>query len=207
MPILQQEKAEQMAELIRDLHARGWSPATSTNYSFRNDCKTIALSKSGIDKKMFHVEHFLLMDTQGNLLPEYQHLKPSAETLLHLALYRNNPNIEAVLHTHTVLNTVLSRKLEKEGKIVFTNYELLKAFAGTHTHEISLEIPIFPNTQDIAALSETFEKAYHNNPFMKGYLIAGHGFYTWGDSLAEAKRHLEAFEFLLECYYRELLLN
>jgi methylthioribulose-1-phosphate dehydratase len=32
-----------------------------------------------------------------------------------------------------------------------------------------------------------------------GYLIAGHGLYAWGRDLAEARRHLEAFEFMLAC--------
>jgi methylthioribulose-1-phosphate dehydratase len=32
-----------------------------------------------------------------------------------------------------------------------------------------------------------------------GYLIEGHGLYTWGRDMAEAERHVEAFEFLLAC--------
>jgi methylthioribulose-1-phosphate dehydratase len=34
---------------------------------------------------------------------------------------------------------------------------------------------------------------------LSGYLIAGHGLYAWGRDLAEARRHLEAFEFMLAC--------
>ena len=34
---------------------------------------------------------------------------------------------------------------------------------------------------------------------MWGYLIDGHGLYAWGRDMAEARRHLEAFEFLLGC--------
>jgi methylthioribulose-1-phosphate dehydratase len=32
-----------------------------------------------------------------------------------------------------------------------------------------------------------------------GYLIAGHGLYAWGRDIAEARRHLDAFEFMLGC--------
>jgi methylthioribulose-1-phosphate dehydratase len=34
---------------------------------------------------------------------------------------------------------------------------------------------------------------------MWGYLIDGHGLYAWGRDMAEARRHLEAFEFLFDC--------
>ena len=34
---------------------------------------------------------------------------------------------------------------------------------------------------------------------LHGYLIDGHGIYAWGRDMAEARRHLEAFEFLLGC--------
>ena len=32
-----------------------------------------------------------------------------------------------------------------------------------------------------------------------GYLIAGHGLYAWGRDISEARRHLDAFEFMLGC--------
>ena len=37
-----------------------------------------------------------------------------------------------------------------------------------------------------------------------GFLIQKHGLYTWGDSLADARRHLEAIEFLMECEGRRV---
>ena len=36
-------------------------------------------------------------------------------------------------------------------------------------------------------------------PITHGYLIEGHGIYTWGDTMDDARRHLDAFEFLLNC--------
>jgi methylthioribulose-1-phosphate dehydratase len=37
------------------------------------------------------------------------------------------------------------------------------------------------------------------HPDCVGYLIRGHGLYTWGPRMADALRHVEAFEFLFEC--------
>jgi methylthioribulose-1-phosphate dehydratase len=34
------------------------------------------------------------------------------------------------------------------------------------------------------------------------YIIAGHGFYTWGPSVTETLRYLEALEFLFDCEIR-----
>jgi methylthioribulose-1-phosphate dehydratase len=41
-------------------------------------------------------------------------------------------------------------------------------------------------------------------PEMVGYLIAGHGLYTWGADVAEARRHVEAFDFLFTCELERL---
>jgi methylthioribulose-1-phosphate dehydratase len=52
-------------------------------------------------------------------------------------------------------------------------------------------------------MSEEFRTLYRKMPEMQGYLIAGHGLYTWGKSFEIAKRHLEVLEFLLECEWRK----
>jgi methylthioribulose-1-phosphate dehydratase len=87
------------------------------------------------------------------------------------------------------------------------NYEVLKGLGNIKTHEVSVKVPIFENTQDIAALSEVFRSLYRKMPDMQGYLIAGHGLYTWGKSFEIAKRQLEVFEFLLECEWRKFLMR
>ena len=43
-------------------------------------------------------------------------------------------------------------------------------------------------------------------PLQHGYLIRKHGLYTWGRDLDEARRHVEIFEFLLECVARRMIL-
>jgi methylthioribulose-1-phosphate dehydratase len=39
------------------------------------------------------------------------------------------------------------------------------------------------------------------HPF-HGFLLSGHGLYTWGSSLEEARRHIEIYEFLFEVVHR-----
>jgi methylthioribulose-1-phosphate dehydratase len=203
--VINPKKAEQLVELILWINSRGWSPATSTNYSFKNSENpiSIAISHSGIDKSKFGTRHLMLIDADGKPLPDFSHLKSSAETYLHTVLYQENPEVEVILHTHSVYATILSQKYLAEGSIVLENYEVLKGLGDIKTHEVSVAIPIFQNTQDIAAMSEEFRTLYRKMPEMQGYLIAGHGLYTWGKSFEIAKRHLEVLEFLLECEWRK----
>ena len=64
---LEQTKTE-LAAVVRAYHAKGWSPATSTNYSFRleADPTTIYVSRSGIDKSQFSAHDFMEVDLKGN---------------------------------------------------------------------------------------------------------------------------------------------
>jgi methylthioribulose-1-phosphate dehydratase len=114
-------------------------------------------------------------------------------------LYQRDASVGAVLHTHSVNATVLSKRYEAEACLHLEDYEILKAFAGTDTHNTRFSMPIFPNTQNMIDLSQQVNTYLDQNPVIHGYLIAGHGLYTWGKSLAETRRHVEACEFLFEC--------
>ncbi len=207
----------ELLSIIHFFNAKGWSPATSGNYSFRNPTpndQTFTISRSGVDKSAFSQEDFIEVDTFGcaiNANPErtgaaYVHIKPSAETLIHTMLYTDS-KVGAVLHTHSVFNTVLSEFFAKTGGINIVDYEVIKGIGNIKSHETAIFLPIFPNSQDIATLSDDIRVYLSKNPDTHGLLLAGHGLYTWGSTLAEAKRHIEAFEFLMECIYRKNTMN
>ncbi len=189
---------QRAAELIGVGHfcfSRGWLPATSGNLSARLDASRIAITVSGRHKGELDASGIMAMDLDGSILTEG--CRPSAETELHLMLYRRDPSIGAVLHTHSVDATVLSRLAG--ATLTLSDYEVLKALPGIETHETRLALPVFPNDQDIARLAVEVERALKRSPELPGYLIAGHGLYTWGSNVADARRRIEAFEFLLEC--------
>ncbi|MDB6049437.1 MAG: class aldolase/adducin domain protein [Pseudomonas sp.] len=188
--------AQQIIEAGRFLYSRGWSPATSSNYSTRLSATTALLTASGKHKGQLGPEDVLVTDMAGNSLEPGK--KPSAETLLHTQLYLSRPDVGAVLHTHSVNATVLSR-LTPGDHLLFENYELQKAFAGVVSHESAVTVPIFDNDQDIARLAQKVQPWLDANPQCPGYLIRGHGLYTWGAQMSDALRQIEAFEFLFEC--------
>src|SRR5690606_12428424 len=130
----------------------------------------------------------------------------SAETPIHLWLYQQDPCIGVVCHTHSVLGTTLSRRFESQGTISFSGYEILKGLARNTTHHTEAHLPIFSNTQDMIGLARELKTYYSDRPLGHGLLLAGHGLYAWGETVADAKRHIEVFEFLFQCLWHELAL-
>jgi len=190
------ELAGEIIVNVRELSARGWTPATSSNFSHRLDDRHAAITVSGRDKGKLREADIMVVDFDGNAVGS--HHRPSAETLLHTQLYRRFPEIGCVLHTHSHAQTVASRLYAGQGHVRLEGYELLKAFHGNDTHEAEIQVPVFANTQDMHTLAAQVD-ALLDQQCMWGYLIDGHGLYAWGQDMAEARRHLEAFEFLLEC--------
>lgn len=189
--------AQAIVDAGRFLYDRGWSPATSSNYSARLDHDHIAITVSGRHKGQLSTNDVMVVDLYGN--PVQSAAKSSAETLLHTVLYQIYPDVGAVLHTHSVKATVLSRLIEAGAPFEVEGYELQKAFPGVESHDGRLRIPVFDNTQDIPALAERTREWFPHHPEQPGYLIRGHGLYTWGETMADCLRHVEAFEFLFEC--------
>lgn len=190
-------RANELIDAGRFIDNKGWVPATSGNFSARLSDGTIAVTVSGKHKGRLQLHDIMRVDSEGRSLDGK---KPSAETLLHVSLYKRFPEARAVLHPHSVNATLVSRIFGEE--IVLEDYELLKAFSGIDTHETRIVIPVFANDQDIARLADKVEQYLDTHGNLHAYVIAGHGFYTWGGSVAEALRHLEALEFLFDCELR-----
>ena len=188
---------------------RGWSVGTSSNYSvvIGRDPLRLLLTASGKDKGRLTRGDFVVVGEDGQPLFEGQP-KSSAETLLHVVAAQQ-PGVGAVLHTHSVNGTLLSDLFAADGGLAIEGYEMLKGFAGVTTHEYNAWIEIFENTQDIPSLAEQVRARLRDTqrPLRHGYLIRKHGLYTWGRDVAEARRHIEIFEFLLECTARRMMLS
>jgi len=192
-----QKAAEQIIKIGRQLYSLGMAPATSGNFSSRLSDDTVAITVSGAHKGFLSENDIMLIDRDGQSLDGR---RSSAETLLHTGLYQLYPSVNVVLHPHSVNATVLSRLCDDW--LLLQDYELLKAFKGIDTHECEVKVPVFENDQDIDRLSGNVDECLKKMETVHGYLIKGHGFYTWGANVDDAMRHVEAFEFLFECELR-----
>jgi methylthioribulose-1-phosphate dehydratase len=190
--------AARLAEIGRNFYQRGWVLGTSGNFSAvlsRNPLQLV-ITASGRDKGHLASEHILHIDANGNVIAGQG--KPSDETKLHLAAVRWR-GAGAVLHTHSVWSTLLSQNLFAQADgIAIAGYEMLKGLAGVKTHEHTEWLPIIENSQQMDELANTVEATLQRFPDAHGFLLRGHGLYTWGQDLQEAQRHIEIFEFLLE---------
>lgn len=194
----------EMAEAGREFYRRGWVLGTSGNFSMLLARKPlrICVTASGIEKGDLDETNFLELDADAEILQGFG--KPSAETLLHLTIYRFMPKARSILHTHSVWGTILSDHFFEQGAIEIDGYEMLKGLSGVRTHEHTEKVPIVENSQDYIALSHVIENVIRDNDDIHGIYLRRHGFYTWGESVAEARRHVEIFEFLFEVIGRQL---
>ncbi|MFT7344654.1 MAG: methylthioribulose-1-phosphate dehydratase [Lentimonas sp.] len=194
---MQEELKIQIAETVRNYNLKGWSPATSTNYSFRvaQEEDVIFVSKSGVDKSNFSANDFMEVDLEGNALPLFKNVKPSDETKIHCAIYELDKEAQVVLHSHSVYPVLLSLH---QDKLLFKNYELQKGFPNCTSHLESIEVKVVPNSQNMQDIQKEMIKHVPSLLKMKCFVIKGHGTYAWGNSLFEAKRHLETLDYLCQ---------
>jgi len=190
-------------------YQRGWSVGTSSNYSvvLKVDPLELLVTASGRDKGRLTRTDFVRVGADGQPVAPDQP-KSSAETLLHIVVATARP-VGAILHTHSPWATELSQLYMDHGGIDFEGYEMLKGLEGIKTHEHRFRFEIFENTQDIPVLADQVRRRLTDskNPLQYGYLIRGHGLYTWGRDVDEARRHVEILEFLLECKARRIQLT
>jgi methylthioribulose-1-phosphate dehydratase len=201
------ELASNLANVAKSYHARGWLLGTSGNLSavVRRDPLQLAMSPSGIDKGELRPEQVLSIDENARVVSENGG-KPSDESLLHIRVVKDR-GAGAVLHTHSVWNTIASDLHAAEGGVTIEGYEMLKGLQGVRTHEHSEWLPIIDNSQDMPALAELVGKTLDEHPAAHGFLLRRHGLYSWGDTLAQARRHIEILEFLLETMGRISFIN
>lgn len=190
------------------IHARGWCDGTGGNFScvLSRDPLVLLMAPSGVDKGTVAPEALIQVDGRAEVVAGEG--RASAETLLHLEIVVRT-GAGAVLHTHSHAATLLSDWCLGEGRdaggLPLQGLEMLKGLAGIDSHRRVVTLPVLANDQDLARLSATAGPLLGEAPH--GLLIAGHGLYAWGRDLAEARRHLEILEWLLEQRWRRLLLE
>ncbi|MFD3258912.1 methylthioribulose 1-phosphate dehydratase [Paenibacillus lentus] len=202
-----QSALDELRTVKEQFAARGWFPGTSGNLSIRvgefsPDTFHFAVTSSGKDKSIHTPEDFLFVDAAGEPC-ETTKLKPSAETLIHAKIYRMT-GCGAIFHVHTVFNNVLSELYGDKGCVPVQGIELIKGL-GIWEENAAIEIPVLPNYADIPSIAKLVPGAL--KPEIPGILLRNHGIYVWGKNAFEAKRHLEAFEFIFEVEYRRLALK
>jgi methylthioribulose-1-phosphate dehydratase len=193
------QTASQLAAIGRRVYARGWALGTSGNFSAVVSRRPLrlAITASSVAKGALRASDILQCDEDGRVVWGRSR-KPSAETLLHVEIARRR-GAGAVLHTHSVWSTMLSGQAGQAGQaLVIEGYEMLKGLSGVTSHEHRELVPILDNDQDMPRLARRVGETLDRYPEAHAFLLRRHGLYTWGETLADAERHVEILEFLFE---------
>ncbi len=193
---------QSLCEAVQEIGMQGWCQGTGGNFSVTvsHDPIRLLITQSGKHKRKVQEDDIILVGGTGRRIVGEKG-KPSAETLLHCAIVEIM-NAGAVFHTHSVWNTLLGEHFQFQDGFHLHGYEMLKGLSGIQSHEDKVYVPILENSQDMESLTEKTRSMLTYRPSLNGFLLAGHGLYTWGKNINEALRHVEIFEFLFECVGR-----
>ncbi|WP_391571912.1 methylthioribulose 1-phosphate dehydratase [Cohnella sp.] len=197
----------EFTEVKAEFASRGWFAGTGGNLSMRigpysSERFYFAVTASGKNKTRSTPEDFLFVDQDGKPC-EATALKPSAETSLHREIYRLT-GAGAIFHIHSVFNNIVSEWFWERRAVPIQGLELIKAF-NIWEEDARIDVPILTNYADVPRIVPEITERL--DPRVPGLLIRKHGICAWGKDAFEAKKHLEAFEFLFEYVYRWELLN
>lgn len=197
MPGRYENTAGDLAQAAAALHRRGWMLASSGNLSavLEKEPLLLMITPSGADKGALEPADMVQVDEGGKVVAGAN--KPSAELPLHLEIV-SRTDAEAIVHTHSVWSTLVSNTHAVAGGLALGDHEMLKALRGVKTHRHREWLPILANAQDYGELTTEIARMLEARPESHGFLLAGHGLYSWGKDLREALRTTEALEFLLE---------
>jgi methylthioribulose-1-phosphate dehydratase len=175
---------------------------TSGNFSIVETRKPLRLliTASGAHKGTLTPRDFLKIDSEARPVGRTTR-RPSAEAKLHVEIVGRR-GAGAVLHTHSVWSTILSDRHADAGGLAIEGYEMLKGLDGVTSHTHREWLPIVENDQDMTRLAAVVRGVLDEQPNAHGFLLRRHGLYTWGRTLADAERHVEILEFLLEAVWR-----
>ncbi|WP_457625094.1 methylthioribulose 1-phosphate dehydratase [Persephonella sp.] len=203
---LYQEEKQKAVNVLNEikvkLYNRGWFPATSGNLSYKlhDDPLYFAITSSGKDKGTVTHEDVIFVDKDAKPI-EKTRLKPSAETKIHSGIYQKT-DAGMIIHIHTVNNNFVSQVFFEDGYVPLKDMEMIKAL-DIWEENAFVKVPIIENIFDLDKLAQEAIKSV--NPEIPGLLIRNHGIYAWGRNEFEAKRHIEAFEFMFE-YIKEMII-
>ncbi len=195
---IRQTAAQELVETGREFYNRGWAHGAGGNFSVLLARKPLRLciTSAGNEKATLDETNFLELDDDAEILQGFG--RPEDETLIHLSIYRLIPRARCILYSQSVWGMLLSDRFFVDGSIILQGYEALKGLSGVESHEHAEMIPIVENSQDRVALAHVVQNVLLENSAIRGIFIRRHGLYVWGETVADARRSIEIFEFLFE---------
>lgn len=176
----EQEARREIVEAGKAMRAAGHVVSNDGNISVRLDDGTILITPSGVSKGALTEEMLVVLDLDGNVLSQGDR-GPSSEAKMHLRVYQEDPDVQAVVHAHPIYATsfaiagialdepILSEAMIQLGAVPVAGY------AKPGTYDVPNSVAPFVNS-------------------CGAVLLSNHGALTWGATLSEAAAHMEVLE-------------
>lgn len=185
---------KEMCEIGRRVYDRGMVASNDGNFSVKLNDNEYLCTPTGVSKGFMTPEYICKVDGEGNVLEANEGFRPSSEIKMHMRVYKERPDVNAVVHAHPMYATTF-------------------AIAG-----IPLEEPIMPEA--VIALGSvpiakygtpsTVEVPDSIAEFLPRYdavLLENHGALTYSDSLLNAYHKMESLEFYARLLYQAKMLG
>ncbi len=178
---------EQICEIGRRVYAKGFAAANDGNITVRLSEREFLCTPTMVSKGFLKPEDICKVDIEGKQLAGVR--KRSSEVLLHLAIYKQRPDVKACVHCHPPHATAFAVAHEPIPKCILPEVEV---FLG----EVPLAVYETPGGQKFADTVVPFAKDCNT------IILANHGTLTFGPDLEKAYWNTE----IIDAYCRILIL-
>ncbi len=177
------ELRRELKKFSRWLSRLGFTPGTSGNLSVRLDADRLLLTPTGLSKGLIKAADMVIADMDGRLLAGTRRV--TSEISMHIAVYRQRPDVNAVVHSHPPVATAY-------------------ACSGRGLNEVLCQEAVMTvGTVPLAsyATTGTAEVAASMLPFVSGHdaiLLENHGLVSYGQTLLDAFMKMETVEHIAQ---------
>lgn len=163
---------KQVYETALEIYSSKLVTGTWGNVSARSDSHHLIITPSGMDYNVLTPEDMIVVDMEGQVVEgEY---KPSIETPMHIAIYKQRPDVKAIVHVHSPYATAFA-VAHKPIPVI------LEETAQVIGHPVKVANYAMCGTDELA---REVTKCITENE--KAVLLANHGLVALGKDLKEA---------------------
>ena len=178
----------------RRIYGRGMVASNDGNISVKLNEHEYLCTPTGVSKGFMTPKYICKVDENCNVLEAHSGFKPSSEIKMQMRVYRERPDVQAVVHAHPMYATAfavagipLTKPIMPEAVIFLGGVPI--AEYGT------------PSTEEIP------ESVSKYLPYFDAVLLANHGALSYGDSLLNAYHKMESVEFYAQLMYLSMQLG
>src|SRR5215831_10186361 len=168
-----------IVEIGRRMYARGYTASNDGNISVRIDASRLLMTPKSVCKGFMTPDMMCVTDLDGRKLQGDR--DPSSEMLMHLEVYRQRPDVQAVVHAHPPTATGFAVAGIPLNRAVLA--EVLTTLGSIPIAEYAT-----PSTKELPEAVRQYVKAHD------GMLLANHGALTVGTDLYAAYYKMETIE-------------